>query len=135
MPFAAVEAQIIIGCPRSEVFDRFSDRRARLRLLPDNFTDARLLDGPRSGEGARFTFTLRGGRGAYTSITEVVRCRRPETLVERTRDGETEYETSWRFDDEDGGTRTRVHVRMEYPRARGLAARLLDRHRRALLFG
>ncbi|MBI2761852.1 MAG: hypothetical protein HYX51_10560 [Chloroflexi bacterium] len=73
----SVRAEVRIARPAPEVFAFLADQRNRARLLPDNFTDVRVLTPGVSGVGARFTFTIRTDRGAYDSETELIAKTKP----------------------------------------------------------
>ncbi len=121
MPIASVERRI--AAPIATVFAAVDSRRSRMRFLPDNFTGARLISDEAAGPGARFVFTVRTGRGAYESTTTVIAHEPPRFIIERTDDGETSYETRWRFAEAEEETQVRMET--HYPRPRGLVQWLL----------
>ena len=120
MPTTTLSTNLAIDRPLATVFAYAGNRHTRLLLLPDNFSGARVLDGP-EGVGARFAFTLQTDRGAYDSITEVIAWEPPRSFTERTNDGSTEYETAWSFAPSGEGTLVTLTTRYPAP------ARLLDR--------
>lgn len=127
-----VTASFAIDRPVGEVFAYAADRRNRREMLPDNFTDFELGDGPTEGLGATFRFTIRSGRGDAASETTIVAFNPPTSFTEQTRTGDYSYQTRWSFlPDCDGAI---VHLTVEYPAPAGILNRLLDRGvaRRAL---
>ena len=120
-----VTATVEIARPVEDVFAYVADRRNRRRLLPDNFTDVRVLTEESTGPGARFAFTVHTDRGSYESVTELVSSEPPHTVVERTTDGDLTYETHWRFAPATGGAAVTMGTR--YPPPASWMNRLLDR--------
>jgi len=111
----SVWAEIHIDRPPEEVFAFAADQRNRARLLPDNFTDARVLTSHSSGVGARLAFTIQMDRGSYESVTEIVRHDPPHGFRERTTDADTIYETDWRFSPDAAGARVVLESRFPDP--------------------
>ncbi len=128
---AVVRAAVEITGSAEAVFAAAADRRTRLRLLPDNFTHARLLTPHATGPGARFAFTIRTDRGAYESVTELIGYEPPAALVERTTQADTVYDVHWRFTPTPGGTR--VELELHYRPGGGLVERLLGHFARRAL--
>jgi hypothetical protein len=122
---STVSAEIHIDRPPAEVFEYASNQRNRGRLLPDNFSDFRLLSEHSAGLGARIAFTIHMDRGSYESITEVIGFDPPEHFVERTTDGDATYETHWRFTSQNGGTLVTSETR--YAASPRWAARIIER--------
>jgi uncharacterized membrane protein len=130
---AVVRAAVEIARPAAAVFAVAADRRARLRLLPDNFTHPHLLTEHTTGPGARFAFTIHTDRGAYDSVTEIVGYEPPAAFLERTTQGDTVYDVHWRFTPVPDGTR--VELELRYRPSGGPVAWLLGRFaRRALRY-
>jgi uncharacterized protein YndB with AHSA1/START domain len=121
---SAVRTAIMIARPIDEVFAYVANPRNRGRMLPDNFTDFRVLAAEDAGPGSRFAFTVRTDRGSYESVTETVVCEPPLHMTERTTDGEVTYETLWWFEPQ--GSATLVVVEIRYPAPGGWINRLLD---------
>jgi hypothetical protein len=107
----------------AEVFAFIADPHTRTRILPDNFSDVRVLVA--GGPGARFAFVIHTDRGAYASETETTTHHPPDHLVERTTERDTTYETHWRLTEQDGGTLLRAETWYQSPG--GLMSRLLGR--------
>lgn len=128
---AVIQAAVEIAGTAEAVFAAAADRRTRLRLLPDNFTHARLLTPHATGPGARFAFTIHTDRGAYESVTELIGYEPPVALVERTTQGSTVYDAHWRFTPLANGTR--VELELHYRPGGGLVERLLGRFARRAL--
>lgn len=126
-----VHVALDIAAPTETVFAAAADRRTRLRLLPDNFTHARLLTPHATGPGARFAFTIRTDRGAYESVTELIGYEPPAALAERTTQEDTVYDVHWRFTPTPGGTR--VELELHYRPSGGLVEWLLGRFARRAL--
>ncbi len=128
----SVTATLRIERPIGEVYAAVADYRTRIRLLPDNFTDVRLLSDTTTGPGARFTFTLHTDRGAYVSVTEMTVAEPPHHIAERTTSDDGAYEAHWRFMPDGAGTSAGLETRYTPPGGR--LAGLLDRlfGRRAL---
>jgi hypothetical protein len=120
-----ISADIHINRPLADVFAFAADQHNRARLLPDNFTDARVLTPHSSGVGARLAFTIHMDSGSYESITEIVAHDPPHSFRERTRDEDTTYETEWRFTAAEGGTR--VVMEQHYQDPARWTERLLQR--------
>lgn len=121
----SVSANVQIARPVEEVFAFAADQHHRIRLLPDNFTDVRVLTGHSSGVGARFAFTINTEGGSYDSITEMVAHEPPHCFRERTRDESTTYETEWRFTATESGTCVTMESR--FPDPARWAERLIQR--------
>ena len=128
MPSAS--CSLHIARPPAEVYAALADRRARMRLLPDNFAGARLATNAEAeaadAPGTRFAFTLHTDRGAYESVTELLSTDPSRTLVERTTDGEgNTYDTAWAVRGDGDGTLVTVETR--YRVTGGVTGILLDR--------
>ena len=108
-----VSAELPINIGNPVIFSYVTDYRNRIRLLPDNFTGARVLPPYEPGPGARFAFAITTDRGVYESITRMEDWDPPHSLSERTSDGTTSYTTHWYFDPEGEGTRVRVETLYE----------------------
>ena len=121
----SVSVDIVIARPLEDVFAFAADQHNRARLLPDNFTDARVLTGHSSGVGARLAFTIHMDSGSYDSITEIVAHEPPHSFRERTRDADTIYETEWRFAAAEGGAR--VVMESHFPDPARWTERLIQR--------
>lgn len=122
---STVAAAVMIERPVDEVFRFAADQRHRVRLLPDNFSNVRLLSEQSSGLGARIAFTIHTDRGAYQSVSEIIAHDPPRAFAERSTDGDTTYESWWWFAAEGSGTRVTLETR--YPDPRGWTNRLLHR--------
>lgn len=120
-----VAVEVVIERPVAEVFTFAADQRHRARLLPDNFTDVRLLTPHSTGLGVRLAFTIHMDRGSYESVSEIIVYDPPRTFTERTTDAAAVYETDWRFTSAAAGTRVTLATRYPDPPTR--IARLLDR--------
>lgn len=115
MQNAHVAVELNIAKPSPEVFAIAADRRQRIKLLPDNFSGVHIMPGPVEGTGARFAFQVETSRGSYRSVTEVIVWEPPISFVEQTDDGESRYETRWRFRHHAEGTA--VSMEMHYQSA------------------
>ena len=120
-----VTATLRIERPVDLVYAAVADYRTRVRLLPDNFIDVRLLTDDSDVPGARFGFTVRTDRGAYASVTEMTSAEPPVHIAERTSDGSTTYDTAWQFVPEGPVTAVTLETRYEPPA--GPLQGLLDR--------
>lgn len=120
-----VRVSLPVERPADDVFHFAADQRNRCRLLPDNFTDIRMLTEQSTEPGARFAFTIRTDRDAYESVTELVATTPPISFIERTSDGAAAYQTEWRIVGAEGVAV--VTMETSYPPSRGLLARWTDR--------
>lgn len=120
-----VTAALRIDRPIGDVYAAVADYRTRIRLLPDNFTNVRLLTDADADPGARFAFTIHTDRGAYVSVTEMTAAEPPHHIAERTTSDDGAYETHWRFAPD--GAETAVSLETRYIAPGGWLAGLLDR--------
>ena len=121
-----VRAEILIARPREEVAGYAMDARNDPRWI-GGIQTAEILGGSEIRQGTHVTRVARflGRRIEY--VNEVVDHSPPARLAMRSVKAPFPMEVTYEFEERDGGTLARIHVRGDAGRFYGLAAPLLSR--------
>lgn len=120
----SVQARLTINRPPTEVFALVSDPTQRMRLLPDNFSNARITSETRGGPGTTIAFTIVTPEGEHPSEFVVREWQPPATLTEEAPAPDS-YTMTWRF--HASGSDTEAHLLSAYQVSGWFLFRVVDR--------
>lgn len=119
-----VQARLTIHRPPTDVFALLADPTQRMRLLPDNFSNARVTSEARGGPGTRIAFTIVTPASEHDSEF-VVRDWEPPTALTEEAPAPDSYTMTWRF--HASGSDTDAHLISAYRVSGWFIYRIIDR--------